>query len=130
MTEAARSDLSQVLSSLKAGDPSGASTTLGRLLDGPPPDATTLKRLWGSFQSLLQRRGYFVDNPAEFEASLKEIEDLGEGFDLHDLVRALARYDAALSECGSRRLPRRFPQIRHFAPRCECGRHPKEGEPR
>lgn len=130
MTQSAQKTLTQVLSSLKAGDPSGASAALERLPEGPPPESAALKRLWASFQSLLQRRGYFVDTPAELEASLREIADLGEGFDLHDLARALARYDAAVSECGPRTLPRLFPQIRPFAPRCDCTRHPKKGDPR
>ncbi len=130
VTQSAPTTLSQVLSSLKAGDPGGASSALERLLEGPPPEAAALKRLWASFQSLLERRGYFVATPAELETSLREIADLGEGFDLHDLARALARFDAALTECGPRTQPRRFPQISRFAPRCECTRHPKKGDPR
>lgn len=128
MSESVPTPLSQVLESLQEGDPSSASAALGRLAEGPPPDSALLKRLWDSFQSLLQRRGYFVDKPAELEVSLREIEELGEGFDLHDLARALARYDATLTECTSPKQARRFPQIRNFAPRCECGRHLKEGD--
>jgi hypothetical protein len=48
------------------------------------------------FLDLLKRRGYFIDTPLELKASLQEIRNVGEGFDLYDLAAQLERVKPGL----------------------------------
>lgn len=75
-------------------------------------DRPELEGIWESFRALLHRRGYFVDAPGDLAGSLNEIYQLGEGFDLHDLARALAGLDALLGGGPGRR---RFPELGRFS---------------
>jgi alkanesulfonate monooxygenase SsuD/methylene tetrahydromethanopterin reductase-like flavin-dependent oxidoreductase (luciferase family) len=76
---------------------------------------------------LLNRRGYFVGTPAELAQSLEEIRQLGEGFDLFDLARALASSDAAATSCRNSAIGLLFPELAAFSPGCGCGRHGGNG---
>jgi hypothetical protein len=53
-------------------------------------------------------------------ASLDEIAAVGEGFDLFDLARNLARYDAVRMECRGLADHRVLPELKRFAPDCAC----------
>lgn len=94
------------------------SARAGALL--PPPSC---QGMWESFVRLLHRRGYFVATAEELAASLAEIRQIGEGYDLFDLVESLARLDVTLTECLARRPQRLFPPLVSFAPRCGCPDH-------
>lgn len=118
-----------VLEALEAAEPGQAARALSGLaeaLHAQGADELNLNNAWKAFKRLLSRRGYFVDTPAKLVASLKEIEQIGAGFDLYDLARSLARYDAVRTTClhlaGSRILPHLIP----FAPDCACTKHQKE----
>ena len=76
--------------------------------DGPGFD-----RLRRAFVGLLGRRGYLVSTPEEIRSSIAEIRDVGPGFDLYDLLEALAALDVAV-----------LPESR-----CSCDRHPEGGKP-
>ena len=60
-----------------------------RRLRRSPAEGARLEVLREAFLALLDRRGYFVETPAQIEASLREIREVGPGFDLYDLVEAL-----------------------------------------
>jgi len=89
-------------------------------------NGVNLAGMWNSFKRLLHRRGYFVSTPAQVEASLEEIASVGEGFDLYDLARNLAHYDAARMTCRGLADHRALPELRRFAPRCTCKPRSKE----
>jgi hypothetical protein len=108
-----------VLEALQATEPTQASAALSALADRLPglgADVLDLTAAWQAFVRLLDRRGYFVDTPDELATSLKEIEEIGAGFDLYDLAQSLARYDSVRSRC--RRLGRShcLPELKGFAP--------------
>ena len=102
----------EILHAMEAAEPTEAAAGLGRLTN---PQGINLARMWTSFKRLLHRRGYYVATPAEVEATLAEIEAVGEGFDLFDLARGLAHLDAARMESLSLRGHRALPELRRFA---------------
>ena len=52
-------------------------------------DDAAVEKLRAAFLSLLRVRGYFVTTPEDVAASLREIKNVGRGFDLFDLLDAL-----------------------------------------
>jgi hypothetical protein len=86
----------RVLDALGSGD-AGAATNALRALSraGPDPDGKSpeLADVWTAFTRLLHRRGYWVTPPADLDASLREIREMGSGFDLYELLGALAAFD-------------------------------------
>jgi hypothetical protein len=118
-----------VLEALEAVEPSQATRALSGLaeaLHARGADELDLNHAWKAFKRLLSRRGYFVDTPAKLIASLKEIQQIGEGFDLFDLARSLARYDAVRTKCRHLAGSRTLPSLSAFAPDCACTKHRKE----
>lgn len=118
-----------LLEAMEAAEPAEATTVLSRLtseLHAHGVNGVNLTGMWNSFKRLLHRRGYYVGTPAQVETSLKEIEAIGEGFDLFDLAQSLARYDAVRMECRGLTGHRALPELRRFAPKCPCTRPPKE----
>lgn len=108
---------------MEAAEPSKATEVLARLtadLHARGVNGVNLSGMWNCFKRLLHRRGYFVATPAQLAASLDEIAAVGEGFDLYDLVRTLAHYDAARMECRGLSDHRALPELRRFAPPCAC----------
>ena len=69
---------------MKRGDVRGAAEAARRLGD-PPAEG-----LRGVFFALLDQRGYFVKSAEQIAASLREILEVGPGFDLYELSAALA----------------------------------------
>ncbi|HEX7901843.1 MAG TPA: hypothetical protein VF950_29060 [Planctomycetota bacterium] len=57
-----------------------------------------LEEVRGAFLALLDQRGYFVGTSEQIDASLREIQDVGPGFDLYDLAEALAARDVHSSQ--------------------------------
>lgn len=113
----------KILHAIDAADPAEASEVLARLtaeLHAHGVHGVNLTGLWNSFKRLLHRRGYFVSTPAQLATSLDEIATVGEGFDLFELARHLARYDAVRMECRGLADYRVFPELRRFAPSCAC----------
>lgn len=113
----------KVLEAMEAAEPTQATTVLARLADDLHAHGihgVNLAGMWTSFMHLLQRRGYYVTTPGQVAASLKEIEAVGEGFDLFDLARSLAHYDAVRMERRGLAGHRVFPELRPFAPGCSC----------
>ena len=102
----------EILHAMEAAEPTEAAAVLGRLTNH---QGINLARMWTSFKRLLHRRGYYVATPAEVESTLTEIEAVGEGFDLFDLARGLAHFDAARMESLSLRGHRALPELRRFA---------------
>jgi hypothetical protein len=102
----------EILHAMEAAEPTEAAAVLGRLTECR---GINLARMWISFKRLLHRRGYFVATPAEVEMSLAEIEAVGEGFDLFDLARGLARFDAARMDSMGLRGHRALPELRRFS---------------
>jgi len=118
-----------VLEALEAVEPTQATRALSGLaeaLHSQGADELNLNDAWKAFKRLLSRRGYFVDTPAKLIASLKEIEQIGAGFDLYDLARSLARYDAVRTKCLHLAGSRNLPYLIAFAPDCACTSHRKE----
>jgi len=118
----------QVLEALEAVEPAQAMTVLSTLADdlhASGQDGLDLNRAWASFKQLLQRRGYFVETPDQLSASLREIQDVGAGFDLFDLARSLARYDLARTTCRKLAPAPALPELRSFASNCVCGKRRK-----
>jgi len=72
----------RLLDHLDEGDTAAAETAALALPAGPLPRA----RIRRAFVALMGRRGYFVSTPRELAASLEEIREVGEGFDLFDLA--------------------------------------------
>jgi len=108
---------------MEAAEPSQAAEVLCRLtadLHARGVNGVNLSGMWNSFKRLLHRRGYFVATPAQVAASLDEIAAVGEGFDLYDLARSLAHYDAARMECRGLTDHRALPELKRFAPACSC----------
>jgi hypothetical protein len=113
----------KILEAMQAAEPTEATTVLASLtaeLHDRGVNGVNLTGLWNSFKRLLHRRGYFVTTPAQMAASLDEIAAVGEGFDLFDLARNLARYDAVRMECRGLADHRVLPELQRFAPGCAC----------
>jgi hypothetical protein len=113
----------RILEAMEAAEPAQATEVLARLtadLHARGVNGVNLSGMWNSFKRLLHRRGYFVTTPAQLAASLDEIAAVGEGFDLYDLVRTLAHYDAARMECRGLSDHRALPELKRFAPACAC----------
>lgn len=116
-----------VVAALVAGEASRAADLLEmeiRSGRGHPPEEAASKALRETFFELLRRRGYFVGSADQIQASLEEIRQVGEGFDLFDLARGLAEYDMMITECRGLRRQRLFPELVTFSPVCPCGKHP------
>ena len=102
----------KLFDALEAAEPHQAAAALGDLtsdLLSKKVDGISPGKMWTRFKRLLHRRGYYVETPAQLSASLDEIERVGEGFDLYDLARSLAAYDAA------RGAPSALSQLQRFA---------------
>ena len=72
---------------MRRGDVRGAveaARRLGGALRGGP--ANGLRR---AYLELLDQRGYFVRTPEQIAASIREIREVGPGFDLYELSDAL-----------------------------------------
>lgn len=114
---------------MEAAEPAQATAVLADLtarLHAQGVNGVNLTCMWNSLKRLLHRRGYFVATAAQLSASLKEIEEIGEGFDLFDLARNLARYDAVRNRCRGLADHRALPELRPFAGACSCTRPRKE----
>jgi len=102
---------------LEAAEPHQATRALSDLillLPSKEGDGGSPLKMWTRFKRLLHRRGYYVATPSQVKATLEEIAAVGEGFDLFDLARSLAAYDAARK--GSRPdAPDAMPQLKRFA---------------
>jgi len=103
----------ELLHAMEAAEPTEAAAVLGRLSHAGR--GINLARMWTSFKRLLHRRGYFVATPAQVDTTLAEIEAVGEGFDLFDLARGLATFDAARMESLGLRGHRALPELRRFS---------------
>jgi hypothetical protein len=113
----------RILEAMEAAEPTQAAEVLSGLtadLHARGVNGVNLSGMWNSFKRLLHRRGYFVGTPAQVNASLEEIAAVGEGFDLYDLARNLAHYDAARMECRGLSDHRALPELKRFAPACTC----------
>jgi hypothetical protein len=113
----------RILDALEAAEPTQAAEVLSRLtadLHAHGVNGVNLSGMWNTFKRLLHRRGYFVATPGQLTASLDEIAAVGEGFDLYDLARNLAHYDAARMECRGLSDHRALPELKRFAPACSC----------
>ena len=122
------SSAGQIVDAMEAAEPQEASATLQQLIQNLRIQRTQeidLSGMWVTFRRLLHRRGYFVDTPARIAASLEEIASVGEGFDLFELARGLAVYDAQ-AECLGLTKRRALPELQRFAPVCACGNHRME----
>ena len=114
---------------MEAAEPSQAAMVLAQLmseLESKGVNGVNLTGMWNSFKRLLHRRGYFVATPAQLAASLDEIHALGEGFDLFDLASNLARFDTVRMNYRGLAGHRALPELKRFAPPCDCTRHRKE----
>ncbi|HVE40834.1 MAG TPA: hypothetical protein VNM14_13150 [Planctomycetota bacterium] len=119
----------RILEAMEAAEPSQAVAELARLtsdLESKGVNGVNLTGMWNSFRKLLHRRGYYVATPAQLAASLDEIETVGEGFDLFDLAASLARFDALRMNSRGLAGHRALPELKKFAPPCNCTRHRKE----
>jgi hypothetical protein len=119
----------RLLEAMEAAEPSQAAAVLVQLtsdLESKGVNGVNLTGMWNSFKKLLHRRGYFVATAAQLATSLDEIEAVGEGFDLYDLASSLARYDAVRMNCRGLAGHRALPELKRFAPPCDCTRHRKE----
>jgi hypothetical protein len=108
----------EILQAMEAAEPAEAAAVLDRLTEhfaSHQGHGINLARMWTSFRHLLHRRGYFVSTPAEIETALKEIESVGEGFDLFDLARRLAHFDTVRMESLGLKGHRALPELRRFA---------------
>jgi hypothetical protein len=92
-----------------------AARRLGEALHRQEAGVAGLERLRAAFLSLLRERGYFVKTPEDLATSIREIRDVGPGFDLYDLFDCLG-----LS-------PRRcLPELSEWFGRpCSCGPLPR-----
>jgi hypothetical protein len=118
-----------VFDAMKAAEPTQAIAELSRLtelLHLQGIDRLDLDHAWDAFKRLLERRGYYVDTPARLKASLKEIDGIGAGFDLYDLARGLARYDAVRRKYRQPAGPRSLPDLKPFTPALARSTHGKE----
>ncbi len=87
-----------------------------------PPATAPLGSVWKPFLELLHRRGFFADTPERISTSLREIAEIGKGFDLYDLAVEVARCDTALSDCLRRQPARQLPALLRFEVPCDCRR--------
>jgi hypothetical protein len=90
-----RDGIGQALKALDAGEAVEAAAQFERLMAiGKKQGSPVLEpsSAWESLKRLLGKRGYFVATPGQVVKSLEEIRDVGEGFDLYDLVASMARY--------------------------------------
>jgi hypothetical protein len=113
----------KILDAMEAAEPAQATEVLARLtedLHARGVNGVNLSGMWHSFKRLLHRRGYFVSTPAQMALTLDEIAAMGEGFDLYDLARNLARYDMARMECRGLADHRALPELKVFSPACSC----------
>ena len=113
----------RILEAMEAAEPLQATEALVRLtadLHARGVDGVNLSGMWNSFKRLLHRRGYFVTTPGQLAASLDEIAEVGEGFDLYDLARNLAAVDIARMECRGLSDHRALPELERFARACSC----------
>lgn len=117
--------LGQAVTNMDQGLELGATEAFKRLeaivRRRPSAEASAADGVWDSFVNRLHWRGFLTSTPGEVDSTLKEIRDLGPGFDLFDLARAIARYDAAVTECLKLSERRLFPLLEPFAPSCDCG---------
>jgi hypothetical protein len=114
---------------MAAAEPTEAAAVLDDLiqrLQAQGINGLDLSGIGTAFKRLLRRRGYFVATPAEVAVSLKEIAAVGKGFDLFDLARSLAQYDAVRTQCLQLTPRRALPELRRFSPTCPCAKHRKE----
>lgn len=81
------------------------------------PNPLIRNGIWESFLKCLDRRGYFVSTSEEIAASLNEIRDVGAGFDLYEMARAMAQFDGTLTDGLGRVHQRLFPELRPFSPK-------------
>lgn len=116
-------DIVAALASGEAGRAAQMMETEIRAGKRHPPGEAAAEAFRKTFFELLRRRGYFVASADQIQASLEEIAQVGEGFDLFDLARALAQYDMIITECRGLRRRRLFPELRAFSPVCPCGKH-------
>jgi len=122
-TDRSESPERKILEAMEAAEPARATEVLSHLtaeLHARGVNGVNLTGMWNSFKRLLNRRGYFVATPAQLATSLDEISAVGEGFDLFDLARNLAHYDAVRMECRGLAEHRALPELRRFAPPCAC----------
>lgn len=118
-----------VFQALEAVEPSQAAEALTSMTDalhGKGPDELDLDLAFEAFKHLLERRGYYVATPAQLNASLAEIKAVGAGFDLYELARSLANYDAVRTKCRRLSKSRRLPELRDFPADCPCFHRRKE----
>src|SRR6185295_18632105 len=104
----------KILDALEAAEPSRATEVLAHLtadLQARGVNVVNLSGMWNSFKRLLHRRGYFVATPAQVTASLDEIVNVGEGFDL---------FDAARMDSHGLAGHRALPELKQFGPPCSC----------
>src|SRR5262245_4408234 len=116
-----KSPENRVLDAMEAAEPSEASAVLSRLtsdLHARGVNGVNLAGMWNSFKRLLHRRGYYVETPAQLITSLDEIEAVGEGFDLFELARNLAHFDAVRMKHRGLAGHRALPELKRFAPPC------------
>jgi hypothetical protein len=83
---------------------------------------------WDLLLRLLEKRGFYVSTPGALSKSLDEIHELGQGFDLHTLMVAMARYDMTVAGCLGLGGVSPFAALRPFAPACSCVRHAAGGK--
>ena len=108
----------KLFEALEAAEPRRATAVLSDLtsdLLSKGVDGVSPTRMWTRFKRLLHRRGYYVDTPAQLSASLDEIEAVGKGFDLFDLARSLAAYDAARTAARGPNGHPALSQLKRFA---------------
>ncbi len=124
------SALETIVQAMEAGQARDAVDALSRLeasvRQKGKADGVRLSRIWEAFRLLLHRRGYFVSAPEQIADSLKEIHEVGQGFDLHDLAVTIARFDMEITQCLKLLPERLFPELHAFAPRCDCWKRPFE----
>lgn len=119
----------EVYEAMDAAEPVQATEALSRvseLLQSRGEDGLDLAGLWDRFLHLLERRGYYVRTPSQLADSLREIEAIGEGFDLYNLARSLAQYDALRRTIPSTSGPRGLPELAAFVPPVPASRRRKE----
>lgn len=92
-----------------------AARRLEREVHGGGPGAGALEGLRDAFFALLDLRGYFVRTAAEVSEAIREIREVGAGFDLYDLAEALAACD-----CRGVSNEPRIPELKEFQRPCAC----------
>jgi hypothetical protein len=122
-------EVSEVLEAMAAVEPKAATEALDRLtadLETHGVNGVDPLEMWASFKRVLRRRGFFVSTPAETAVSLAEIKAVGPGFDLFDLARGLAQFDALRMEHLGRTGQRMLPEIQSFWPSPTPRKHRKD----